>query len=140
MEQTLPSWLKQIDDNLWEVVEPLRFMTDKGQVEIAPPFRTDLYTMVPNTPYPLMWLPPVLHDFLLKRLQAGKPVPGFEKRKDIDIAFYNEMVVQAALVFMDQVPILGKAQAIKILLKLLRLSEMYYYGVRGYGWLWQLFN
>lgn len=144
MEPTLPAWLRKIDHNLWETTQPLYFETDRGEVIIPAGFTTDLFTVVAGEDnwlqYPDFAKASILHDYLIVRLKEGKPVPGFDKRKHCDDAFYAEMITQAALIFAYIEPAIGKRDAIDVLLKLIKTADRYYYGVRAFGWLWQLFN
>ena len=139
MEQTLPSWLREVDKNLWETLEDLLYTTDRGEVTVPKGFRTDLFTDVPNIDYEFSKAA-ILHDYLLDRLSSGIAIPNYDKRKYIDTAFYHEMVVQSCLKFQRDEKLLGKGTAIEIFLKMLRISWTYYAGVRSYSWFWKLFT
>lgn len=136
----LPSWLEATNDGRWRLTQNLTFQTDKGEIMVPRGFVTDLFTDVPDTGYPDFWKASILHDYLLVRLHGGNPALGYETRPKCDDAFYCEMIVQSMNIFNMLREVAGTRSSIRTFVRLIKVSEVYYYGVSTYGWFWRLFH
>jgi hypothetical protein len=131
MSTTECNFLCQLSPRQWETTRALPFRTRYGEVEVPSGYITNLFTGVPNTPYPDFWKASVLHDYA--RDQVAKEVEGriIKTRRQADIAFYDEMLVQSAIIFGKLQEFQPMDRAVEEFRFLLRTSWVYYRGVAG---------
>jgi len=124
-------FLIPVASDLWDTTRELRFNTREGEVIVPIGFRNNLYTGVSNTNYVRFWLPAVLHDFACEQIRLNIPDRVIRTKRQADLIFYDEMLVQSALIMLDLREVEGTAFAIAEYRSLLRRSWIYYKGVSG---------
>ena len=117
--------------NKWMLTRSLPFKTRYGGIEAPESFETDLYTLVPNTRYPDFWKPSILHDYVRAMLKLKLPDFPIKNVWQSDIVFYDEMLIQSAIIFGKLQDHVGTEMAVDEFQKLLKLSKLYYKGVSG---------
>lgn len=141
--QSESNWLIKVGDNRWRTTAAISFETRFGEVIVPEGFEFDKFSCVPNTPYPEFWKASLLHDYTRSRLKTN-PLVNVNTKKKTDIIFLDEMLIQSSVIFNRLREEVGMKKAIKVYIKLIKLSFLYYQGVRGffgtiYYWLDKVF-
>jgi hypothetical protein len=127
-------------DSKWQLTQELHFRTRFGEVVVPAGFVTDLFSAVPNTRYPDFWKASILHDWLYHLIRENNPNRPCKHKRHADVVFYDEMLIQSAVIFGKLQDYVGTEMAVDEFRKLLRRSWAYYKGVAGVvGRIYQFF-
>jgi hypothetical protein len=100
--------VREVGDNTWELVEPLRYQGNTDQFEVPNGFQTD-FASVPRA---FQWLLPkygrytkaaILHDFLCEQSKAGRfdrdDADGIFRRtmRELGVSFIRRWIMWAAV-------------------------------------------
>jgi hypothetical protein len=133
-------FLEQIGQGRWRTTRRLQFKTRFGEVDVPAEFETDLFTVVGNTKYPDFWKAAILHDYLYHLIRTKCPSRLIQTRRQADIVFYDEMLIQSAVIFSKLQNYVSLDMAVAEFLSLLKTSRRYYWGVSGiFGRVYQAF-
>ena len=117
--------------NKWMLTRSLPFKTRYGEIEAPEGFETDLFTAVWDTRFPDFWKAAVLHDLLYHEIRHKNPHRLIKHKWQADQCFYDEMLIQSAIIFGKLQDHVGTEMAVDEFQKLLKLSKLYYKGVSG---------
>jgi len=133
-------FLEQLGEGEWRTTKELKFKTRYGDVVVPAGFDTDLFSVVPNTKFPDFWKASILHDRLYYLINKKDPDRLIKKRRHADLALYDEMLIQSAVIFGKLQDYCGLEMAVDTFHSLLRTSKIYYHGVSGVlGRIYQFF-
>ena len=133
-------FLTPVDDGVRRLIGDMPFQTRYGLVVVPDGFPTNLFSVVPDTKYPDFWKASILHDFMYSEIRKKNPDRTIQKKRHADQAFYDEMLIQSAVIFGKLQYHVGTAMAVDEFHKLLKLSKLYYRGVSGLlGRIYQIF-